>query len=129
LMWLADAIVIDFPSTALAEASMTDKPLVVHAGRDWARMTPRAAASLGKRARISETPEQFEMDLRALLSECAQRGLTPATDDEFRRLYVTHLDDGRARRRRADVVREVLSGGGRPVERAPVESDGGSDRG
>jgi hypothetical protein len=68
LIWAVDVIIVDFPSTALTEAVLTDKPLLVYAGRDWARLVPEARAALVKRAWVSETPEEFEDHVRRFLA-------------------------------------------------------------
>jgi len=108
LIWSVDAIVFEFPSTGLAEASMTNKPLIVHAGTDWARLMPTAREALRKRALVSESIDQFDDNLRAFLSAGDFNPVT-APDDTFRRLYVTHLNDGHAAGRTADLVASVLA--------------------
>ena len=98
-----DAIIIDFPSTALTEALMTDKPIFVCAGRDWMRMFPRAIDSLKKGAWVSETRNEFEVQVRKFLAAGDFAPLTHA-DGEFATHYMTYMDDGRSAGRRAEVI-------------------------
>jgi hypothetical protein len=105
LMWVVDAIVVDFPSTAIAEAVLTDKPVLCYAGRDWARMLPDARRALAKRAWVSETPDEFEEQLRDFLRRGDFKPVS-AADDEFVRLYVRHLNDGRSAVRAAEFIAE-----------------------
>lgn len=114
LIWVVDAIMIDFPSTTWAEALLTDKPLLLHAGGDWGRLLPRAKAALQKRAWVSETPDEFEAQVRKFLSAGDFAPLANP-DDEFLRLYVTHLNDGRSAERAAEVIARVVLEGELPV--------------
>lgn len=106
VMWAADAIVIDFSATAITEAVVTDKPLVVHAGRDWARMLPQGKTALEGRALISETIEEFETNIRTFLAKGTFEPVTTPAH-EFIRLYCTYLEDGRSAERMADVIAEL----------------------
>jgi hypothetical protein len=103
----ADAIIIDFPSTALTEALMTDKPLLVYAGRDWARMFPRARNALMKRAWVSETPDEFEAQVRQFLT-AGNFAPIANPDREFVRRYITYTDDGKSAQRTAQVIAEIV---------------------
>jgi hypothetical protein len=94
---LVDAVILDFPSTALAEVVMTDKPLVVHAGEQWCPLFPKAEALLRKRALVSSTPEDFEANVDLLVSQPER--VRELSDSGFRREHVTYLDDGRSAER------------------------------
>jgi len=115
LMWAADAVVLDFPSTAITEVLLTDKPVLCYAGREWARMFPEARRALLKRAMVPETPDECEAQLREFLEK---RDFTPlvSPDDEFLRLYATHLNDGRSAERAADTICSVLQSKGDATE-------------
>ncbi len=103
LIWAVDAIIVDFPSTPLNEVLLTDKPVIAYADRYWARMLPQAKQALQKRALVSETPEEFEEQVACFL---AAGNFAPIAhpDNEFLRLYGTHLDDGRSAQRAADII-------------------------
>jgi hypothetical protein len=103
LMHAADAVVIDFSATAITEAVAIDRPLLIYAGRDWARMTAQAKLSLHERATIATTPEEFELAVERFL---AKRDFAPPSQPaaDFARLYMTHLGDGRSAHRMADVI-------------------------
>lgn len=108
LMRAVDAIVVDFPSTAIAEVLLTDKPVLCFAGREWARMFPDARQALAKRAQVSETAAEFESQLREFLRRgCYAPLLHP--DDEFLRLHATHLNDGHSAERAAEVITQIVS--------------------
>jgi len=103
LMWAVDAIVVDFSATAMTEVIFTDKPLLFHIDRDWARMVPEAKKTLEGRVILSESAEEFEKNVREFLRKNDfQPVKTQALD--FIRLYCTHRNDGRSAERMADVV-------------------------
>jgi len=110
LLWAVDAVVIDHPSTTLAEASMTDKPLLIYGDRIWGRLLPTAKGALAHRALVSESPDEFASQVQSFLE---RNDFTPLTspDATFRRLFVTHLDDGCARDRAATLVESVIRQG------------------
>jgi hypothetical protein len=97
MIHVVDAVIIDFPSTALAEAAMTDRPLAVHAGEQWCPLFPRAKALLKKRALVSSTPEEFEANVNRLVTRSAE--VKRLADPTFRREHVTYLDDGQSAER------------------------------
>jgi len=108
LVWAVDAIIIDYPSTPLVEAALTDKPIIVYAGRNWARMPSEAKQALEKRAWVSEAPDEFESQGRQFLTAGNFVPLA-SPDDEFLRLYATHLNDGRSAERAADVILNIVA--------------------
>ena len=113
LMWAVDAIIVDFPSTAVTEAAVTDRPLVVYAGRDWARLVPEAKAALAERAWVSETPEEFETHVRRLLAAERWPAVREAEADAFLRIIGVDATQPPAVERAADVICRVLKNGGR----------------
>lgn len=98
LMWAADAILLDIPSTALLECLLTPKPLVVFADRDSLRMREEAKMLLRRRAPLAETPDDFVAEVRRLLAERRFSELE-RPDESFLRAYGTHLGDGRSAER------------------------------
>lgn len=113
LIWAVDAIIIDFPSTALTEAALTDKPLLVYAGKDWARLLPRAKTALEQRAWVSETPEEFEAQVRQFLSAGK---FAPVADPngEFLRLIGVDGSATRSAERAAEVIAQIALTGRLP---------------
>lgn len=109
LIWAVDAIVIDWPSTALTEAVLTDKPLLVYAGRDWARLVPIAKSALQQRAWVSETPDAFETHVRAFLSA---DDFSPVTSqgEEFLELVGVRQRGPRSAERAAQAIEEAAIG-------------------
>jgi len=123
LIWAVDAIIIDFPSTALTEAALTDKPLLVYAGKDWARLLPRAKAALEQRARVSETPEEFEAQVRQFLSAGK---FAPVADPngEFLRLIGVDGSVKPSAERAAKVIAQIALTGRLPSRSQPPCSHG-----
>jgi len=107
LMWNVDGIILDFPSTALAEILTTDKALLIYAGNCWSPLLPPAKVALRERALIAETPDEFEDQVRLFLGERNFRSV-PNKGDEFLRLYGVHLMDGRSADRAAEIVFQVM---------------------
>lgn len=107
LMWAADAIVIDFPSTPLHEAALTDKPLLVYAGKEWARLWPKTKDALQQRALVSETPEEFEAQVRAFLTAGQFAPLTNV-NQEFLRFVGLESRRQPAADRMADAIEDVV---------------------
>jgi hypothetical protein len=93
--WLsyADLLVLDYQGTPLVEAVATAKPLILYLDERFQRLTPEAEKALGKRAMIVRTPEEFLAVLRERLAS-GDFGQLSDPDDEFLRLYGTHLNDG-----------------------------------
>jgi len=93
LMRAGDAIVIDLPSTALVEALLTPKPVLVLADSGFITLRPEARTMLEKRVTLAETPDDFLTKLRIFLSS-ENFPEPPDPDRSYLRSYGTHLDDG-----------------------------------
>ncbi len=98
LMVRADLIVLNFPSTALLEALLTDRPVLVFVDGRSIRMFPEAKAALSKRAMVAATPEQFVSMFRRALSR-GEVEVIPHPDQSFLEMYGTHLNDGHSAER------------------------------
>jgi len=109
LMWAADAIVLDIPSTALLECLVTPKPLVTFADRRSLRMRPEAKELLRRRASLAETPDEFLAEIRRLLDERRLEDIRDP-DDGFLRAYGTYRGDGRSAERAAAAVLALATG-------------------
>lgn len=103
LMWDADLIVLDMPSTALLECLLTPKPLVVFADSRSLRMREEAKRLLRRRCLLTDTPEEFLAELRRVLS-MGTFAQFARSDDSFLSAYGTHLNDGRSADRAADAI-------------------------
>lgn len=66
LMQVADAIAVEFPSTALLEAAVSGKPLAVYVDRESLRLEPAAASALHEGAIVAETHADFLAAIRRL---------------------------------------------------------------
>lgn len=101
LIHLADAFVIDCPSTSLLQMCATDTPIYVFT--EWFRWDPEALEALRKRAFVSADLDEFCRVLSGDLASgaCFERRLT---DRSFWRMYAVP-EDGRA----ADNVCRFLS--------------------
>ena len=113
LMWAADAILLDIPSTALLECLLTPKPMVVFADEQCLRMREEAKDLLRRRAPLAETPDEFVTAARRLLEDRRFAELA-RPDDGFLRAYGSHLGDGRSAERAAAAVLGIIQAHGRP---------------
>ncbi len=103
LMARSDLIVLNFPSTALTEALITDRPILLFADGRSIRMYPEAKAALAKRVMLNETAEGFIATYRKLL---ASGKFEPVVnpDQSFLQMYGTHLNDGRSAERALSAI-------------------------
>jgi hypothetical protein len=103
--WMAraEAIVINFPSTALLHAVATNASLLVLVDKRYVTMAPEALEKLRRRATVSESLDGFEADLRAFLKRGGFDRAAPK-DDSFLKAYCTHQGDGRSAQRVMDVL-------------------------
>jgi len=108
LVWAVDAIIVDHVITALGEAALTRKPLVVYdGGQPGPECEPYAARkALERRARVAATPAEFVAFTRALL-EANDFAELATPDDAFLRACVTHRNDGGAADRAAELIIRV----------------------
>lgn len=78
----ASGFVLDFPSTALQECLLTDKPIALLHDADAVRFGPDALNMLKKRIRVSSEPHSFVKVLQELIKDC-EEGSAMAGDCEF----------------------------------------------
>ncbi len=90
-----DLIVLLFPSTALLEALLSDKPVIVLVDPRFVSMRPVARAALERRAIVADSPVRLLEQFRAVLANGGFRASAPI-DDLFLREYGTYLDDGKS---------------------------------
>lgn len=105
LVWAADAIILDHMITALGEALLTRKRIVVYdPGLPGHTLEPpEAKALLRKRAVVAETPDGFVEAVRTFLIANDFTEIN-VPNDEFLRAYGTHLNDGRSAQRAVDEI-------------------------
>ena len=106
LFWAVDAIIVDHAITAMAEALLTTKPLLVYdpSGMSSIPEPPEARALLRKRAIVSGTHQDFLRDIRKFLQEGNFSDLA-SPNQECLAYYGTYLNDGHSADRAA---REIL---------------------
>ncbi len=107
LMWAVDSIIVDFPSTGLLEVLMTNKPLLVYADKHSLRMFDQAKSLLRRRATLVESPEEFVVQVEALVRDGKFTELS-VPDDAFLQAYGTHLRDGSSAARAANAIETII---------------------
>jgi hypothetical protein len=94
----ADLVLMLFASTALLEALLIDRQILVLVDPRFVKMQPEARRALERRAMVAATPEEFLTRADSLLRSGAFAVSLPL-DDSFLRHYGTHLNDGRSAER------------------------------
>lgn len=107
LFQASDAIIVDMPSTALLEALLTNKEMLVFSDRRCLALRPDARELLRKRVLLTETPEDFLEQLDRFLSK-EQFEVLEKPNREFLQVYGTYLDDGRSVERAINALREIV---------------------
>jgi hypothetical protein len=92
----ADVVVMDIPSTALLEALVEPRRLIVHCDSRFVALRDEARALLTRRVALSETPDEFVRQLETRLGPDGQWDDIDTGDRSFLTAYGTHDDDGRA---------------------------------
>jgi hypothetical protein len=118
VLGLADAYIIDTPSTALLQALSTKKPVIVLADSFYLRFDTRAEALLRKRAIVADTSEEFLQEINKFLVLRDWTVCEPV-NDEFLIQYGTHMNDGRAVDRSEKLLYD-LAVNGRMEDRQPT---------
>ena len=86
------------PATPLAEILTTGKPALIYADRRCLKFVPQAAELLRQGGALAESKEDFQ-ELDNFLLQGVTSG-NPLNEDFFK-MYVTHLHDGRSSERLA----------------------------
>jgi hypothetical protein len=117
----ADFIVSCFASTALLEALMSDRTILVLVDPRFVRMHADARRLLERRAHVASHPEELLTTYRRLLA-AHDFGPIARPDDAFLREFGTHLNDGRSAERAWSAISAPFSQTPAPVEicRAPA---------
>jgi hypothetical protein len=119
LLQASDAVVIDIPSTALLEALMTTKPILVYADARYIALRPEARELLRRRVTLAETLSELSSSLDTFLRR-GRVDVVDSADREFLRAYGTHHDDGRSGERTVDALRSIAQEATMNHERASV---------
>lgn len=105
---LADAFIIDSPSTPLLPLLCTDKPFLAYIDKSFFRLVPKAKELLAKRAILSETKGQFFDKLENFVKNIDWTVGKPV-NDEFLHHFGTHLNDGKSAERTAEFLFKLAS--------------------
>jgi len=107
LAGLADAVIIDLPSTALLEVLTTRKPILLFSDNRFVSLRPEARSLLIKRCIVTESEEDFFVQLRGFLgNDCFTE--VDTLDRSFLRAYGTHLDDGCSAERAVQFLENLI---------------------
>lgn len=117
LMCAVDAIIIDHAITALGEALLTHKPLVVYDEAQSASILepPGARDLLAKRAILAGTPEEFEAVVERFLAK-GDFAEIESPNNEFLLQFGTYRGDGESAERAANFICDLT---GRPGDVIP----------
>lgn len=120
LVWAVDAIIVDHVVTALSEALLTRKRLVVYdpvlSGCELE--PPEARELLRKRATVAESPDEFVEVVRTFLTVSDFSEINEP-NDEFIKAYATYLNDGCSVQRAVDeILRAAVPSSARSAETA-----------
>lgn len=107
LQWSTDVLIHEFPSTAMYEGLLTDKPMIVYADRDIYRMSSEAKDLLRKRVILAECGDAFIEKTKEFLDD---ENFAPIKNPnrEFLKRYCTHLDNGQSANRAADAIATIV---------------------
>lgn len=106
----ADGFILDVPATPLLEILATGKPALLYADRRCLKVVPQAIQLLRQGGiALAESEEEFFPELDNFLSH----GVTSANplNEDFLKMYVTHLHDGRSSQRLAAFLHLLARGG------------------
>ena len=111
LLHLADAFVVDYPSTTFLEMLTTDRPILFCGHKLPVRFNsekwhPSILPMWQERIMYADDLESFIEMLRSFLRE--GRFEPVESSDEMLRLFGTHLDDGKSAERAVAAIRDII---------------------
>ncbi len=118
---LADAFIVDSPSSPLIELAATDKPLILYIERSIYRLAPAAEALLRRRTHFADSEAMLLERLHEFCSTPSAWARGPV-DDAFLHEYCTRLNDGGATRRAARFLRQAAWQSAARATPLPMES-------
>ena len=105
---LADAFIIDSPSTPVWPLACTEKPFLAYIDKSFFCMVPKAIELLKKRAIFADTKDGFFEKLENFL-HTPEWTLDKPVNDEFLCHYGTYLNDGNSDKRVAEFLFKVVN--------------------
>lgn len=106
---LADAFIIDSPSTPLWPLTATEKPFLTYIDKSFFRLVPKASELLKKRALFADNKDEFFEKLSVFL-QSQNWSLDKPVNDEFLSHYGTYLSDGRSDERVTEFLFTLANG-------------------
>lgn len=103
LIHLADAFILDSPSTPLLPLVASEKPFLAYFDRTFFKLVPKASEQLKKRAIYSDNKQEFFYKLENFLNTPDWK-LSKPVNDEFLCNFGTHLNDGKSAERTAEFL-------------------------
>ncbi|MDA2936664.1 hypothetical protein MYX75_00155 [Acidobacteria bacterium AH-259-A15] len=106
LIWVADLVIFDIPSTGLLEGLLTRNKIIVYADKRSIRMTSQAKKLLRRRAILAESPADYLNKVRQVLTS-GDFSKEPLSNNDFLKAYGTHLNDGRSIERAVEALYKI----------------------
>lgn len=103
IIHLADAFILDSPSTPLLPLVASEKPFLAYFDRTFFKLVPKASEQLKKRAIYSDNKQEFFYKLENFLN-APDWTLSKPVNDEFLCNFGTHLNDGKSAERTAEFL-------------------------
>ncbi|MBN2735006.1 MAG: hypothetical protein JXQ82_09150 [Methanomicrobiaceae archaeon] len=108
LLWAADLIIYEVPSTGMYEGLVSNKPIIAYVDRDVYSMTDSTKKMLRKRAIVSETHTEFISDIKKFIHNGDFSPIIEP-DNEFLSAFCTHLNDGNSAKRAAGAILSIVN--------------------
>jgi hypothetical protein len=109
IMDMADAFIVDSPSTPLWPLVSSEKPFAAYIDRTFFKLVPQAAVMLKKRAVFADNRDEFLEKLWAFLQK-PDWTLEQPVNDEFLHHYGTYLNDGNSDKRVTEFLFQLAGG-------------------
>jgi hypothetical protein len=106
---LADAFIVDSPSTPLWPLAATEKPFAAYVDSTFFKLVPQAVEMLKKRAVFADNRDAFFEKLGTFVQK-PDWTLEKPVNDEFLRHYGTYLNDGNSDKRVAQFLYQCAAG-------------------
>ncbi len=106
---LADAFIIDSPSTPVWPLVSTEKPFLAYIDKSFFSLVPKAIELFKKRAIFADTKDEFFEKLENFL-HTPEWTLDKPVNDEFLCHYGTYLNDGNSDKRVTEFLFELANG-------------------
>jgi hypothetical protein len=107
LMWAADLLIYEYPSTGMFEGLLTRKRMIVYADRDFVYLKAEAKELLNRRVSLAESPEEMVRAIQCLV-EAGDFSQLELPDEGYFNRYVAYRNDGHSAKRAADALAEIM---------------------